>query len=75
MQKPIKKAQIEAIKKNREQFADEAFWLLEDWISALDEAPSENGLPSEPIIQERARIYRAQELVGLEVDYEEEKEG
>lgn len=75
MQKQIKKAQIEAIKKIREQFADEAFWLLQDWIDALDEAPSENGLPSEPIMQERARIFKAQELAGLEVDYEEEKEG
>lgn len=75
MQKQIKKAQIEAIKKIREQFADEAYWLLDDWIDALDEVPSENSLPSEPIMQERARIFNAQGLVGLEVDYKEEKEG
>lgn len=75
MRKQIKTAQIEAIKKIREQFADEVFWLLDDWIDALDEVPSENRLPSEPIMQERARIFNAQGLVGLEVDYEEEKEG
>lgn len=74
MQKSIKNAQIEAIKKIREQFADEAFWLLQDWIDALDEVPTENGLPSEPIMQERALIFKAQDLVGLEISYEEEKE-
>lgn len=72
MQKQIKNAQIEAIKKIREQFADEVFWLLEDWIDALDKASTENGLPSEPIMRERARIFKAQELAGLEADYEEE---
>ena len=71
MNKEMKKEQIEAIKKIREQFADQAYWLLEDWIGALGEIPTENGLPSEPIIKERVRIFRAQELIGFEEDYEE----
>ena len=74
MQKQIKKEQIAAIREIREQFADQAYWLLEDWIEALDKVPIENGLPSEPVMIERARIYRAQELVGFEEDYEEEEQ-
>lgn len=71
MNEELKKKQIEAIKKIRERFADDAWFLLGDWIDALDEVPSEDELPSEPIMKERARIFRAQELVGIEEDYEE----
>lgn len=71
MNEEMKKKQIEAIKKIREQFADEVYWLLEDWIDALDEVPTEDGLLSEPIMKERVRIFRAQELAGFEEDYEE----
>lgn len=74
MNKEMKKEQIEAIKKIRERFADDAYWLLGDWIDALDEVSSEDGLPSEPVMKERARIFRAQELVGFEEDYEEEEQ-
>lgn len=71
MNEELKKKQIEAIKKIRERFEDDAWFLLGDWIDALDEVPSEDGLPSEPIMKERARIFRAQELVGFVEDYEE----
>lgn len=56
MNEEMKKKQIEAIKKIRRQFADEVYWCLENWLDALDE---------------RSRIFRAQELVGFEEDYEE----
>lgn len=71
MNEELKKKQIEAIKKIRERFEDDAYWLLGDWIDALDEVPSEDGLPDEPVMKERARIFRAQELVGFVEDYEE----
>lgn len=71
MNEELKKKQIEAIKKIRERFEDDAWFLLGDWIDALDEVPSEDGLPDEPVMKERARIFRAQELVGFVEDYEE----
>lgn len=73
MNEEMKKEQIEAIKKIRERFADDAWSLLGDWIDALDEVPSEDGLPNEPVMKERSRIFRAQELVGFEEDYEEDE--
>lgn len=71
MNEELEKKQIEAIKKIRERFADDAWFLLGDWIDALDDVSSEDGLPDEPVMKERARIFRAQELVGFEEDYEE----
>ena len=71
MNEELKKKQIDAIKKIRERFADDAWFLLGDWIDALDDVPSEDELPDEPVMKERARIFRAQELVGFEEDYGE----
>lgn len=71
MNEELKKKQIDAIKKIRERFADDAWFLLGDWIDALDDVPSEDGLPDEPVMKERARIFQAQELVGIVEDYEE----
>lgn len=71
MNEELKKKQIEVIKKIRERFADDAWFLLGDQIDALDDVSSEDGLLDEPVMKERARIFRAQELVGFEEDYEE----
>lgn len=64
--------QIEAVKELREKYMDEVCDLCQEWLDELERRMSGDERASEPLSEEYARVYFAQDIIGTFDDYEDE---